>query len=46
MVKRCKWCDGTGVNLKAFVGQPCFTCKGTGGEWERVKELIGEEVVE
>jgi DnaJ-class molecular chaperone len=46
LVKRCEWCEGTGVNLKAFRGSRCGTCNGTGGEWKRVRILIGEEVIE
>jgi DnaJ-class molecular chaperone len=44
MVKRCEWCEGTGRNLN--VSQICGTCKGTGGEWKRVRVLVSEEVVE
>lgn len=45
LVRKCGWCDGHGwVNL--FGGQTCGTCKGTGGEWRRIKILVGEEVIE
>lgn len=46
LTKRCLWCNGTGRNQKAFIGQECAACNGTGGEWERVKVLVGEEVIE
>lgn len=46
LVRRCEWCEGTGRNLKAFIGSICDTCNGTGGEWERVRVLAGEEVIE
>ncbi len=45
LVKKCMWCTGRGwENL--FGGQTCSTCKGTGGEWKRIKILVGEEVTE
>jgi DnaJ-class molecular chaperone len=46
LVERCNWCEGTGRNLKAFIGQPCFVCNGKGGEWKQVKVLVREEVIE
>jgi hypothetical protein len=46
MVKRCEWCKGTGVNLYAFVGERCDICDGAGGEWRRIRELVGEEVID
>lgn len=45
LIKRCDWCRGTGRNLTGFVGQECAACNGRGGEWERVRELVGEEVI-
>jgi hypothetical protein len=41
----CKWCDGTGINLKAFVGTPCLSCKGRKGTWKRIRFLVREEVI-
>jgi DnaJ-class molecular chaperone len=46
LVKPCKWCEGRGVNTKAFIGQRCGTCNGTGGEWKRRRILVREEVVD
>jgi hypothetical protein len=46
LVKPCLWCNGTGVNLKAFIGQRCFACDGTRGEWKQVKVLVREEVTQ
>ncbi len=46
LVEPCKWCDGTGWNLKSFTNKRCFICKGSGGEWKQIRELVGEEVTE
>ncbi len=46
LVKHCEWCEGTGRNLKAFAGQECAACNGSGGDWKRVRKLVGEEVIE
>lgn len=44
LVYPCKWCEGTGINLKAFRGMACFVCRGTRGIWKTIKILVGEEV--
>lgn len=46
LVKRCEWCKGTGRQIFAFVGDTCWNCDGSRGEWEKVRELVGEEVIE
>lgn len=43
LVRRCIHC-ANGWN--SYLGQECFICKGTGGTWERVRVLVGEEVTE
>jgi predicted nucleic acid binding AN1-type Zn finger protein len=44
MVRRCAWCEGTGYSV--YLRQTCTICKGTGGTWKRIRELVGEEVIE
>jgi len=40
----CGWCKGSGIDN--IWGGHCGTCKGRGGRWKRVRELVGEEVIE
>lgn len=42
LVDRCIWCNGTGYSV--YLAQTCTTCRGTGGKWKRIKQLVGEEV--
>lgn len=44
MVKRCEWCKGSGID--GIFGGHCGSCNGAGGEWKRVRQLVGEEIVE
>ena len=46
LVSVCRWCDGFGSRMGSYLFEKCNMCKGTGGKWEKVKELVGEEVTE
>lgn len=45
LIEVCDRCGGTGM-VPGFVYLKCCpSCDGQRGEWERVRELVGEEVV-
>jgi uncharacterized protein (DUF983 family) len=44
LVETCPACEGTG-RIEKFRGyRKCYMCGRTGGKWERVRELVGEEI--